>query len=88
MVEFLVSICYNDIVPRGEQYKLEIILMNVEFMTANQAAKKWDITQRRVQILCTKGRIDGVFKLGENWVIPANAQKQIDGRIRKEKENV
>ena len=88
MVEFLVSICYNDIVPRGEQYKLEIILMNVEFMTANQAAKKWDITQRRVQILCTKGRIDGVFKLGENWVIPANAQKPIDGRIRKEKENV
>lgn len=76
------------IVPRGEQYKLEIILMNVEFMTANQAAKKWDITQRRVQILCAKGRIDGVFKLGENWVIPANAQKPIDGRIRKEKENV
>lgn len=88
MVEFLVSICYNNIVPRGEQYKLEIILMNGEFMTANQAAKKWDITQRRVQILCAKGRIDGVFKLGENWVIPANAQKPIDGRIRKEKENV
>lgn len=88
MVEFLVSICYNDIVPRGEQYKLEIILMHGEFMTANQAAKKWDITQRRVQILCAKGRIDGVFKLGENWVIPAHAQKPIDGRIRKEKENV
>ena len=62
--------------------------MNREFMTASQAAKKWDITQRRVQILCAKGRIDGVFKLGENWVIPANAQKPIDGRIRKEKENV
>ena len=88
MVEFLVSICYNNIVPRGEQYKLEIVLMNGEFMTANQAAKKWDITQRRVQILCAKGRIDGVFKLGENWVIPANAQKPIDGRIRREKENV
>lgn len=68
--------------------KLEIILMNGEFLTASQTAKKWDITQRRVQILCAKGRIDGVFKLGENWAIPANAQKPIDRRIKKEKENV
>lgn len=62
--------------------------MNDEFITANQAAKRWNITQRRVQILCAKGRIDGVFKLGESWVIPANAKKPIDRRIKKEKENV
>ena len=62
--------------------------MDGEFMTASQAAKKWEITQRRVQILCSTGRISGVFKLGENWVIPATAQKPIDGRMKKEKENV
>lgn len=62
--------------------------MNREFMTASQMAKKWNLTQRRVQILCAKGRIDGVFKLGENWVIPASAQKPMDGRIKKGKENV
>ena len=62
--------------------------MNEGFMTASQAAKKWDITQRRVQILCAKGRIKGVFKLGENWAIPANAQKPMDGRFKKEKANV
>lgn len=88
LLEITFSLCYNSIVPRGEQYNLEIALMYGEFMTASQAAKKWDITQRRVQILCAKGRIDGVFKLGENWVIPTNAQKPIDGRVRKEKENV
>ena len=62
--------------------------MNNKFMTASQAAKKWQITQRRVQILCAQGRIDGVFKLGENWVIPANSEKPIDARIKKGKENV
>lgn len=58
--------------------------MNEQFMTASQAAKKWDISQRRVQILCSTGRINGVFKLGEVWVIPADTDKPIDGRKRKE----
>ncbi len=62
--------------------------MSGKFITASQAAKKWDITQRRVQILCAKGKIDGVFKLGEAWAIPVNAPKPIDGRIKKDKENV
>ena len=47
----------------------------MEYMTASQAAKKWSISQRRVQILCAEGRIPGVFKLGEAWAIPADTQK-------------
>ena len=50
------------------------------YITASQAAKKWNISQRRVQILCVQNRIDGVFKLGENWAIPENAEKPIDNR--------
>lgn len=50
------------------------------YMTASQAAEKWNISQRRVQILCSQNRIDGVFKLGENWAIPDNAEKPIDNR--------
>lgn len=50
------------------------------YMTASQAAEKWNISQRRVQILCSQNRIDGVFKLGENWAIPGNAEKPIDNR--------
>lgn len=50
------------------------------YMTTSQAAEKWNISQRRVQILCSQNRIDGVFKLGENWAIPDNAEKPIDNR--------
>ncbi len=56
----------------------------MNYITASQAAEKWNISQRRVQILCSSGRIDGVFKLGENWAIPENARKPIDGRTMKE----
>lgn len=31
----------------------------MEFMTASQAAAKWSVSQRRVQILCAEGRIPG-----------------------------
>lgn len=49
-------------------------------MTASQAANKWNVSQRRVQILCSQNRINGVFKLGENWAIPENAEKPSDKR--------
>lgn len=55
------------------------------YITANQAAKKWNISQRRVQILCSENRIAGVFKLGEAWAIPDDAEKPRDFR-KKEKE--
>lgn len=52
----------------------------MEYITANQASKKWNISQRRVQILCLEGRIPGVFKLGDIWAIPINVEKPIDKR--------
>lgn len=52
----------------------------MEYMTPSQAAEKWNISQRRVQILCAQNRIEGVFKLGENWAIPANTEKPKDKR--------
>ncbi len=59
----------------------------MEYMTASQAAKKWSISQRRVQILCAQGRIPGVFKLGEAWAIPADIQKPEDKRRKDETDN-
>lgn len=59
----------------------------MDFITAGQAAQKWGISQRRVQVLCAEGRIEGVFKLGEAWAIPANALKPYDSRFKqKQKE--
>lgn len=31
----------------------------MEYMTAKEAAQKWNITVRRVQVLCSQGRIQG-----------------------------
>lgn len=56
----------------------------MQFMTASQAAKLWNISQRRVQILCAEGRIPGVFKLGDAWAIPTNVEKPEDKRKRVE----
>lgn len=53
------------------------------YMTASEAAKKWNISQRRVQVLCSEGRIEGVFKLGENWAIPDDSKKPGDMRKKK-----
>lgn len=50
------------------------------YMTASQAAEKWSISQRRVQVLCAQKRIQGVFKLGDNWAIPDDAEKPKDNR--------
>ena len=59
----------------------------MEFMTASEASKLWNISQRRVQILCSEGRIPGVFKLGEAWAIPKDVEKPTDKRKKMESEN-
>ena len=59
----------------------------MNYMTASQAAKKWNISQRRVQVLCSEGRIKGVFKLGDAWAIPENAEKPTDARTMRENNN-
>lgn len=56
----------------------------MEFMTASEASKLWHVSQRRVQILCSEGRIPGVFKLGEVWAIPKYMEKPIDKRKKVE----
>ena len=53
------------------------------YITAGQAAKKWKISQRRVQILCAENRVEGTFKLGEAWAIPEKAEKPDDNRKAK-----
>ncbi len=51
-----------------------------EYMTVQEAAKLWGISERRVQILCSENRIDGVVHLSRVWLIPRNAKKPVDGR--------
>lgn len=62
----------------------------LSFMSAKEAADKWDISQRRVAILCSEKRIDGAMMVGNMWIIPSTAKKPIDKRtVRYEKkENI
>jgi len=53
----------------------------MDYMTAKEAANKWNITQRRVAILCSENRIDGAELMGKMWLIPKSAQKPEDGRV-------
>ncbi len=52
----------------------------MEFLTAKEAAVKWGITPRRVQVLCAEGRIPGAWRLGNAWAIPVNSEKPRDER--------
>lgn len=52
------------------------------FMTVKQAAEKWRISDRRVRILCSDGKIPGAFQEGRGWKIPADAVKPADGRYK------
>ena len=47
----------------------------MKYMTVAEAAKKWGLTPRSVQIHCEKGNIPGVNLLGKAWQIPANAER-------------
>ncbi len=55
----------------------------MEYMSAPQAAEKWGISERRVQILCRENRIPGVSKLGYMWLIPKDAEKPVDKRHKR-----
>lgn len=57
----------------------------MDYITAKQAAEKWKISERRVQVLCNQGKVEGAVKLGWAWAIPKEAKKPIDGRSLKNK---
>lgn len=53
-----------------------------EYMTVQDAAKLWEISERRIQKLCEENRIDGVVRLSRVWLIPKDAKKPIDKRLK------
>ena len=59
----------------------------MEYMSAQEAADKWGITKRRVQILCASDRIDNAVRVGNMWILPITAEKPADGRIKEKKTN-
>ena len=54
-----------------------------EYMTAQEAAEKWNISFRWVQRLCKENRIEGTMNINRVWLIPIIAEKLIDRRKKK-----
>ncbi len=52
----------------------------MQYITVKQASERWNISDRRVRMLCAEGRIEGVIRKGRSYLIPADALKPIDGR--------
>ena len=52
------------------------------YISVKQAAEKWELSDRRVRILCSEGKIPGVIREGRSWKIPEEAKKPEDGRYR------
>ena len=54
----------------------------MEYLTTTEAAEKWNITRRRVNVLCGEGRVKGAIRKGRIWLIPKNSDKPTDGRYK------
>ena len=52
----------------------------MKYMSAREAADKWEISQRRVAVLCSENRINHATMVGNMWIVPASAEKPIDVR--------
>ncbi|MEG1011792.1 MAG: helix-turn-helix domain-containing protein [Ruthenibacterium sp.] len=55
----------------------------MEFLTTKQASELWGISPRRIALLCEQGRITGAVKAGKTWLLPPDAKKPTDKRLKK-----
>ena len=62
-------------------------MLVLEYLSAKEAAEKWNISRRRVQVLCEESRIQGAFKLSDVWVIPKESEKPTDKRKNRKNPN-
>lgn len=52
------------------------------YMTLIEAGEKWNITPRMLNTYCLNGRIEGAERVGRTWVIPEEAKKPTDLRVK------
>lgn len=53
------------------------------YISVSDAATKFNISKRRVQVLCEQGRISGANMVSGVWLIPETAPKPVDGRRKR-----
>ena len=47
----------------------------MKYLSIGQTAEKWNISRRRIQVLCTQGRIPGAVRIGFAWAIAYSAER-------------
>ena len=54
------------------------------YISVQEAAEKWKVSDRLVRRYCTQGRIEGLRREGKSWLIPEDAEKPeiiFDGKV-------
>ena len=54
----------------------------MRYLSTTQVGEKWNCSPRWVAELCEGGRIKGAQKAGSTWIIPEDADRPADARIK------
>lgn len=58
----------------------------MKYLTTTEMAQIWNLSSRRIGVLCSEGRVEGAIKKGKMWLLPADAKKPADARYKTKKE--
>ena len=53
-----------------------------DYMTAQEAAEKWNVSLRWVQRLCKENRVKGSLNINRVWLTPKETKRPLDMRLR------
>ncbi len=54
----------------------------MDILTIKEASAMWGISIRRITVLCNEGRIVGAQKVAGVWLLPKNAERPVDARVK------
>lgn len=54
----------------------------MEYIDVHKAAELWNMTEKRITMLCRDGRVFGARKAGKTWLIPDDTAKPLDARTK------
>lgn len=59
----------------------------MDYYTSAELAKKWNVTQRWISILCKRGELKGAILRGNTWFIPKDVERTEDRRYKRQKQD-
>ena len=54
----------------------------MKYLSKFEISEKWRISHRRISIIYNQDRISGAQRAGSRWIIPEDAEKPTDARIK------